>query len=182
MKAMHIRLRALPKEQRGAAAVEFALIAVPFFGLLFGIIETALLFFVSTVVEHAAMEAARDIRTGEIQKGGGETAFFDTACGEMGMVLSCANLHYDVRTFDDFESARPGSVIEDETYDPDEMKFDAGKEEEIVVVRLFYEWKLVAPFLGDRALANLENGNRLIVATVAFRNEPFGEVSQEEGA
>lgn len=173
IRSIRRRLRAFPREQRGVAAVEFALIATPFFALLFGIIQVAMLFFVSTVLEHAAQEAARDIRTGEIQKGAGEAQFRDVACDTLGMLLSCDDLYYDVRVYDDFASANPSSPIQDEEYDPDEFKFEAGGEDDIVVVRLFYEWTLPAPFFGGRAMANLANGNRLLVATVALRNEPF---------
>ncbi len=167
------RLRAFPSETRGVAAVEFALIATPFFALLFGIIQVAMLFFVSTVLEHAAQEAARDVRTGEVQQGGGEQQFRDVACDNMSLLLSCDNLYHDVQVYDDFASANPSSPITDEAYDPDDFKFDAGGEDDIVVVRLFYEWRLPAPFFGGRVMANLANGNRLLVATVAFRNEPF---------
>lgn len=174
------RLRSFAAEKRGAAAVEFALVAGPFFFLLFGIFQVAMLFFVSTVLENAAQQAARDIRTGEIQNGGGEAQFYSVACENMSLLLSCENLYYDVQTFDNFGAADPSSPIdEDEAYDPESFRFDAGAEEDIVVVRLFYEWTIPAPLLQGRALANLANGNRLLVATVAFRNEPFGDIEAE---
>ena len=37
----------------------------------------------------------------------------------------------------------------------------------------FYEWDLIANFPGG--LGNMPNGSRLLVATAAFRNEPFEE-------
>jgi hypothetical protein len=42
-----------------------------------------------------------------------------------------------------------------------------------VVVRAFYEWGLMAKFPKQIGLGNMANGNRLLAATVAFRNEPF---------
>ena len=38
-------LRRFRRDRRGSAAVEFALIATPFFALLFAIIETSIVFF-----------------------------------------------------------------------------------------------------------------------------------------
>ena len=50
------------------------MIAVPFFFLLFGLLEVALIFIMSTVLEHAVNEASRDIRTGRFQAGAGVNA------------------------------------------------------------------------------------------------------------
>ena len=52
---------------------------------------------------------------------------------------------------------------------------------DVVIVRAFYEWDLLAklPIMPiwnnqvDTRLSNMPNGNRLLIATVAFRNEPF---------
>ena len=54
-------------DRRGAAAVEFALIALPFFMLLFGKLELGLLFMASTTIESAADTSGRRIRTGVSQ-------------------------------------------------------------------------------------------------------------------
>ena len=41
------------------------------------------------------------------------------------------------------------------------------------MVRAFYEWTLAAKLPKEVGLSNMANGNRLLVATAAFRNEPF---------
>ena len=56
------RIQRFADARGGAAAVEFALISVPFFLLLFGIIELALVFLLSTTLDNAAVEASRTIR------------------------------------------------------------------------------------------------------------------------
>ena len=60
--------------RRGSAAVEFALVAPMFFGLLFAIIETALVFFSGQVLETIAQDSARAILTGQAQAQGGSVA------------------------------------------------------------------------------------------------------------
>ena len=55
------------KDSSGATAVEFAIVSVPFLGLLFAIFETALVFFTAQSVEAATSEAARRIMTGQAQ-------------------------------------------------------------------------------------------------------------------
>ena len=71
-------IRRFIKAKDGVAAVEFALIAAPFFMLLFAILEVAMIFFSSLVLENGVINAARTIRTGEFQKTGGGIHEFKT--------------------------------------------------------------------------------------------------------
>ena len=59
--------RRLVRQQDGAAAVEFALIAAPFLALVFAIMETAIVFFAGQALETAAADSARLIMTGQAQ-------------------------------------------------------------------------------------------------------------------
>ncbi len=43
----------------------------------------------------------------------------------------------------------------------------------MVVVRGFYEFDLTAKLPKEIGLGNMGNGDRLLMATAAFRNEPF---------
>ena len=60
-------LRRFRRNRRGSAAVEFALVAPVFFALLFAIIETAIVFFASQVLETVTQNSARQIMTGQAQ-------------------------------------------------------------------------------------------------------------------
>src|SRR5258707_5624430 len=62
-------LRRFGRSRRGSAVVEFALVAPMFFGLLFAIIETALMFFASQVLETITQNSARVVLTGQAQSG-----------------------------------------------------------------------------------------------------------------
>ena len=53
-------LRPLIRRQRGAAAVEFALVAMLFFTLLFGMLEVARVLFVFNTVQEVTRRAARE--------------------------------------------------------------------------------------------------------------------------
>ena len=52
------------KRREGSNAIEFGLVALPFFLLLFGILEIGLMLLVDALVETAASDAARQVRTG----------------------------------------------------------------------------------------------------------------------
>lgn len=165
------------EDKRGVAAVEFALIATPFFFLIFGLLEVCVLFIMSSVLEHGVNEVARGIRTGQLQASGfGEIAFKTSVCAELFDLLECdKKLQLDVKTFDNFTATEDPNVIgADGNLDDSGFDFDMGDANDIVVVRVFYEWQLITPIL-SAPLANMSDDRRLLQATVAFRNEPFGD-------
>ncbi len=52
-----------------------------------------------------------------------------------------------------------------------QAQFQPGNPLEVVVVRVFYDWRLFTP--GITLLANLAKDRRVLTAATAFRNEPF---------
>lgn len=173
-------LESWASDKRGIAAVEFALIATPFFFLIFGLLEICVIFIMTALMENALNEAARQIRTGQLQAGGGgQAAFVATVCDQMhAMMPDCmTSLKIDSQVFADFGStgAAPTSSLLDSDGNLNDSNFTymPGNENDIVVARIFYEWDLLVPGLSG-PLANMSSNRRLLQATVAFRNEPFG--------
>src|SRR3954465_3007767 len=83
-------LRRLRGSRRGSAAVEFALVAPMFFALLFAIIETALMFFASQVLETATQDSARMIMTGQAQSASYTAAQFKAdVCSRISVMFDC---------------------------------------------------------------------------------------------
>jgi Flp pilus assembly protein TadG len=175
---LYKRLKAWAADKRGVAAVEFAMIAVPFFFLIFGLLEICVIFIMSSVLEHGLNEAARGIRTGQLQSADGfdKDGFEDILCSEVFELFECkGKIQLDVKTYDSFAATGNPSPIDDEgEMNTDDFEFDPGKANDIVVVRAFYAWDLMTPVL-SAPLANLSNNRRLLQSTVVFRNEPFGD-------
>jgi Flp pilus assembly protein TadG len=162
------------RNQDGATVVEFALVAAPFFALMFAIIETALLFFADQTLDTAVSSAARLIRTGQAQEDGMTASQFKTAiCDQVGGLINCASgLKVDVRKYTDFDSIDLATPLDADGNLKVTENYNAGHGGDIVVVRAYYEWPTFVTQLGNN-LANLPDGNHLLVATAAFRNEPF---------
>ena len=163
------------RAREGAAAVEFAIVATPFLALMFGILDLGLVFLVSTTLENAVEEASRKIRTGELQTSGGTASTFETSvCDELSWLgTDCSSaLHVDVRTFETFASVTTSDPTTDGAFDDSKTQFSTGGSESIVLVRVYYEWGLMAPLMNP-GLKNLANGKRMISATATFRNEPY---------
>jgi Flp pilus assembly protein TadG len=169
----------------GATAVEFAMIVGPLLLLIFGIIEVAMVFIVSTTLENAVSRGARTIRTGEHQNaqqgaaaGVSRQAFMDAVCANMTFLsVHCRkHLSIDVRTPGAFTTANlPSPVTAAGGYDDSGMTFTPGGERQIVLVRAFYRWPLLTPFL-NQALGRVSGNTVVLTATATFRNEPFGNL------
>jgi len=165
-------------DRRGATAVEFALVAPVFLYLLIGIVEASLLFFTTTVVDGAVMEAARTIRTGQAQNSGDSLTTFKTAlCGIL-TTYNCNDMTIDVRTYPSFSSVSipvlhyndDGELV-DEDGNVYVAEYTPGGSGDITVVRVMYSWSFVTPFIG--ALFGDTGSGKFLSTTAVFKNEPY---------
>lgn len=161
-------------DANGAVALEFAMIAIPFFALLFIVLNSAFMMFCNAVVQGAVATAARQIQTGQFQNtdtncpptsNSALTQFESSVCaGTMGQ-LPCGNIIYDVRTFASFSAISlpaPGGSTQ--------YCFNTGGTGAIVAVRVIYNWPtLVQPLT---ALLGAPNSTQ-IQYTIITKNEPF---------
>src|SRR5271163_1987090 len=128
-------IRRFARANTGAAAVEFAILALPFFGLLFAVFEMALMFLVSTTLQNATADAARMIRTGQMQASAATAATFKTQiCSELSWLGSgCStNLSVNVQTFSSFSAVAPMNPISGKTVNTAAMQFNMGASGDIV--------------------------------------------------
>jgi Flp pilus assembly protein TadG len=169
-------LRRFLKDREGTAAIEFAIVALPFFALLFAILETAIIFFAGQLLETGLSEAARLVRTGQAQDNKFDIGDFKEAvCANVFALLECdTGLRIDVRELESFGGASlPPPIDEDGDFDDQGFVYQPGAGGDIVLVRAFYEWPSLVPSLLGSSPGNLKNGNYLLSATATFRNEPF---------
>jgi len=166
-------VRRLLRQQDGAVAVEFGLVAAPFLALLFAIMETALIFFAGQTLETAVADSGRLIMTGEA-KNYSQTQFKDAVCEHIKGLFDCQNnIYVDVRTFSTFANVTmPTPLDANKNFVDTDFQYQKGLASDIVVVRLFYQWPVYISLLGF-TMQNMAGGKRLLVATAAFRNEPY---------
>jgi Flp pilus assembly protein TadG len=161
------------RNRRGSAAVEFALVAPVFFALLFAIIETAIMFFASQVLETVTQNSARQILTGQAQTASLTQAQFQSyVCTQIPALFNCNNVFVDVQSYSSFSSVTIATQIDGSKNFVNNMQYSPGGPGDIVVVRLFYQWPLFVTGLGYN-ISNLSGSQRLLSATAAFRNEPY---------
>lgn len=163
------------KQQDGAAAVEFALVATPFLALTFAIIESAMVFFAGQSLEAATASAARLILTGQAQTGGFSASDFKTqVCNRVASLFDCSGgVYVDVKTYSNFSSVNTASPVSNGKLDTSNMTYTPGGPGCIVKVAIYYQWPIYVSLLGNN-LSNLDGNKKLLVATSVFRNEPYG--------
>jgi Flp pilus assembly protein TadG len=167
--------RRFVRQQDGAAAVEFALVAAPFLALTFAILETAFVFFAQQTLEATAADSARLIMTGQAQTSGFSQADFKTAvCARVYGLFDCANgMNVDVKTYASFAAVNTTPPVTNGQLVTTNMTYVPGGPGCIEVVSLYYQWPIYVSMFSDN-LSNLNGNKRLLVATSVFRNEPYG--------
>jgi Flp pilus assembly protein TadG len=169
-------LRRFRLSRGGSAAVEFALVAPMFFALLFAIIETAIMFFASQVLETITQNSARSILTGQTQTAGYTTvAQFqqNVVCPQIPALFSCANIAIDVESWPAFSGSMAVTNLTDASCNYNNLQYSPGGPGSIVVVKLAYQWPLFVTGLGFNIATPGCTNKRLLVAAAAFQNEPY---------
>ena len=165
-------LRRLLRQQDGSAAIEFGIVALPFLAMVFAIIETAVVFFANQALETAVADSARLIMTGQAQSQGfSQDAFKQQVCAKIYGLFNCSSgIYVDVRTFSSFSNVNLPDPVDANGNLVNNFQYTPGGPTDIVVVRLIYQWPVYVSFLG---LADMTGNKRMMIATAAFRNEPY---------
>jgi Flp pilus assembly protein TadG len=182
----------LARDEKGAVAVEFGILAIPFFALIFAILETAMVFFAQQILESALQDSIREIRTGQSQAGTPWTAteFRAEICNRSFGFLSCTGSDAD-RLWIKVTPVSSFSVAPNQIQNPvnpsctmaspdpatqcnwkDPETFDDGSGSSVIIAQAYYRWPTIinVPWF---SFANQAGNNRLLGAVRVFKNEPF---------
>jgi Flp pilus assembly protein TadG len=143
------------------------MIALPLFTMIFAVMELALVFLISISLEDAASTMARQIRVGTITPPGiavtantaaapNLTTFKQDLCQYILLVptTTCQNqIQVDIQPFANFTNTSPVNPISGQTFNSGNLCYGSGTPGEVVLMRVYYLWPLLTPFL----LNGLEN-------------------------
>ncbi|MGH7028117.1 TadE/TadG family type IV pilus assembly protein [Brevundimonas sp.] len=167
--------RRLMRAREGSTAVEFAMVALPFFMLLFAILEIGLILLLDAVVETAVADTGRLVRTGQAQQQAMTPELIKTKlCAKMSVFAGDCDTRafIDVRVVDNFSNPLVPDPTASGTFDASSLSFTPGGPGDLVLVRIWYEQPVATPFL-SQALSKMADGKVLLTTTLAFRNEPY---------
>jgi len=98
-------LRRFRRRQDGAAAVEFALVALPFFGLVVAVMELAVFFFAARYLEDGLFNASRRVLTNRLDTASICTTFPQAVRNELSAWFSPSKLTITVTPLSSFTAA-----------------------------------------------------------------------------
>jgi Flp pilus assembly protein TadG len=181
---------AFARSRDGSAAIEFALLAIPYFLVIFAIIETFIAFAGEQLVSNAVDTMSRKIRTGQITAANTtRTAFRTSFCSEISILITCSTteaatpskLFLDIQSYATF-AAIPKTIPRVSTAAGADINtagflYAPGGPGTINMVRAYYRWSimtdLIRPYISDVKPADGSAAYFLIVETAAFENEQF---------
>lgn len=158
----------------GTTAIEFSLLALPFMLTIVAIIELSLFFVSDSLLQGAVADAARTIRTGQLQSDADPlTAFKNKLCAHAAIFLDCDSIQYQVRKLDTFDDDLTPEVDEDgNMVPPDTFEVDQIQAGCVAMVRVTYRYQFVTPFFAQ-IFGNYSGNRRLQMATLVFQAEPY---------
>ncbi len=179
------------RDENGATAVEFGLIAMPFFALLFGVMGVSQMFFWMFTLENAVWSASRDLRTGAFQSAATgsryagltgdalKTEFKKAICERAVIYNDCMNrssvLVQSVSSFSTLTAPNCRGANNAMVSDASAMAaFNPGAPETVVLVTLCHSWLFGAKLPYLPMTNKLSDGGVLIQSSAAFRTEPYG--------
>jgi Flp pilus assembly protein TadG len=183
-------ISAFARSRDGSAAIEFALLAIPYFMVIFAIIETFIAFAGEQLVSNAVDTMSRKIRTGQITAANTTRTAFRTAfCNEVSILIACSSteaatpskLFVDVQKFSTF-AAIPTTIPRTSTaanadINTASFQYAPGGAGTINMVRAYYKWQiitdLIRPYISSVRPADGSSAYYLIVATATFQNEQY---------
>jgi Flp pilus assembly protein TadG len=172
------RIRRFRRDEHGATAVEFGLISLPFFAILFAIAESGIAFLNGQFLDRAVEKASRKLFTGQnVNQNPTPAARFNAfkteVCATVGTFINCGQLAYDVTAYATFGDTMLPIPMSGGTLDMTALpRFNPGRSGEVVIVRVYYKVPIYADLLGA-GMGNLSGNQRLLVGTAAFKNEPY---------
>ncbi len=164
------------ENRRGTVAIEFAMIALPFFLLIFAIIEVVLSFMAQEVMANATDDIARQLRTGELRAANvSGNQLRDRLCARLFLPeAGCPNLVVDLQSYASFATVpitiplTPGGDVNATGF-----RNSVGGTGTINQLRVFYRWPILTNLMRDRIDSIHGTGRTLLFSTTTWKNEPF---------
>jgi len=166
-------LRRFAGNRQGAAAIEFAILALPFFLVIFAIIEIAIMCFVDAGLDAALHKTARQVRVGTATTDQWDLSKFKaTLCSELSYYFDCSNsLLVRATVITDMSSVTRISALAGGTLSVSE-DFDIGGAGDYVLIQAFLPWDPVVHYYSYSS-SKLDDGRYVLGAAELFKNEPF---------
>lgn len=151
------------------------MLALPFFLLVFGILEIGLLLLLDAVVETSVSDAGRLVRTGQAQQQALTAEDVkQKLCQNMSIFSAdCPSRAFiDIQVVDNFSDPVAPDPLASGVFDPSKLTYEPGGPGERVLVRIWYEQPILTPLIAQ-AVSQTTDKKVYLTTALAFRNEPY---------
>jgi Flp pilus assembly protein TadG len=177
--------RGFCRNTEGSVAIEFVALALPFFLLVFAIVESCVAFAAQQVLANATDDVARQFRTGQLKPADLEEdrdIVRDRICAKLEVLVSmgCTDaIEVDLKSYDTFQQAAAKRIAftgtgSNKDIDTSDFGIDVGESGSKNQLRVFYRWPVMTDFM-RKSMSNLQGGKTLLYASVTWQNEPFDD-------
>lgn len=170
----------LRQSEDGTTAIEFAIVAIPFFMFIFGLMGVSSYFFIMTSLEKGMDRESRLIRTGQAQLSNMTVNDFKQGlCQEAGSWVKCNKVQIFVQKFANWQDVAPkacvqadGTEVVNTANGNDLIAQYSGAANDIVLVTTCYKWEFAnnIPYLN---MGQMRDGSMMMQTATAFRTEPY---------
>lgn len=166
------------RDRRGAAALEFAVVSMPFITLLLFLLEIGYDFFAQVSLDYGVQTAARQIQIGGAQDAD-TAAVFRTKylCPALSGLLPCSSVMVNIQPItDDFYEASPIVLKKDASGQIKESDYAycPGQPRQLMLVQAIYTSpSLIAAFVPAMATGTADGFVHVTLSSSAFINENF---------
>ena len=162
------------RDEEGATTIEFVLLAAPFFAFLYSLLAIGYIYLNATILEDAAQQAGRKIRTGEVAALDlSKNDFKKMVCsGVLVPEATClSELVVDVTSDPDLSQLDTDAPTNNGQLDSSQETYDPGDANDYVIVKTYLPLGSMSDLF---ALLNSGTAPEFILSSVeVFRNEPF---------
>lgn len=162
------------RDRRGVSAIEFAMLALPFFLIIFAIVETSVVFIAELTLNQSVDRVTRKLRTGEVQQATmNEADFRKDICDGAVLILDCSNLKIDLKVYSKFSDVpAPSSPVRNGNLDSSAFTYQLPTSSQISALRVYYKWPVVTDLM-QAFLSDMGDKTHLLFAGAAFKVEPY---------
>ncbi|MHC5231549.1 TadE/TadG family type IV pilus assembly protein [Brucella sp. LJL56] len=171
-----VNLRRFARAQTGVAAVEFALLIVPFLIIVFATIEVGVSFAARQVIANATETVARRLQTGQIRGAGiSEETLRTELCQQMQFMVAqdCPNLSFNLGTYEGFDKVPTDQILDGEGKLTRTGFTGTSGTSTINQLNVVYAWPVLTNILYLIGSPHAAGGTMPLFATLTWQNEPF---------
>ena len=159
------RFYALAPCRTGSAALEFAIVSIPFFGLLLGAVSVALDFYLQFALDYALQQAVRQVQLGLVPQSTSAGDFTgDVFCPAFAVFAPCSGVLISLQPVNDYTAAPVSAPAQS-------ASFCTGQPGQLMYARAVYQAPLLQTIIAAAAPAGPGSSGSTLVATAAFANE-----------